>query len=71
MGLLSLTSEQLRYRMKHLDDLLPNRKVTTDEQYYELYSKFVELIEDTDYNIDIVDLYTMLHCAMEDFEMYE
>ena len=71
MGLLSMNAEQLRYRMKHLDDLLPNRKVTTDEQYYELYSKFVELIEDTEYNIDIVDLYTMLHCAMEDFEMYE
>ena len=70
MGLLSLTSEQLRYRMKHLDDLLPNRKVTTDEQYYELYSKLRDLIEDTNYNIDIVDLYTALHCAMEDYEMY-
>ena len=56
MGLLSLTSEQLRYRMKHLDDLLPNRKVTTDDQYYELYSKLRDLIEFTDYNIDIVDL---------------
>ena len=70
MGLLSLTSEQLHYRMKHLDDLLPNRNVTTDEQYYELYSKLRDLIEDTNYNIDIVDLYTALHCAMEDFEMY-
>ena len=29
-----------------------------------------DLIEDTEYNIDIVDLYTALHCAMEDFEMY-
>ncbi len=71
MGLLSLTSEQLRYKMKNLDSLLPNRSVANDEQLYDLYSKFVELIEDTDYNIDIVDLYTMLHCAMEDFEMYE
>ena len=71
MGLLSLTSEQLRYKMQHLDELCPNRSVANDEQLYELYSKFVELIEDTDYNIDIVDLYTMLHCAMEDFEMYE
>ena len=66
-----MTSEELRYKMKHLDELCPNRSVANDEQLYELYSKFVELIEDTDYNIDIVDLYTMLHCAMEDFEMYE
>ena len=71
MGLLSLTSEQLRYKMKNLDSLCPNRSVCNDEQLYEIYSKFVELIEDTEYNIDIVDLYTMLHCAMEDFEMYE
>ena len=66
-----MNAEQLRYKMKNLDALLPNRSVANDEQLYELYSKFVELIEDTNYNIDIVDLYTMLHCAMEDFEMYE
>ena len=71
MGLLSMNAEQLRYKMKNLDELLPNRSVTNDDEFYELYSKFVELIEDTNYNIDIVDLYTMLHCAMEDFEMYE
>ena len=71
MGLLSMNAEQLRYKMKNLDSLLPNRSVANDEQLYDLYSKFVELIEDTEYNIDIVDLYTMLHCAMEDFEMYE
>ena len=66
-----MNAEQLRYKMKNLDSLLPNRSVANDEQLYDLYSKFVELIEDTDYNIDIVDLYTMLHCAIEDFEMYE
>ena len=71
MGLLSMNAEQLRYKMKHLDELLPNRSVTNDEQFYELYSKLRDLIEDTNYNIDIVDLYTALHCAMEDFEMYE
>ena len=57
--------------MKNLDSLLPDRSVCNDEQLYEIYSKFVELIEDTDYKVDIVDLYTMLHNAMEDFEMYE
>ena len=66
-----MNSEQLRYKMKHLDELLPDRSVTNQMQFFELYNKFVELIEDTEYNIDIVDLYTALHCAMEDFEMYD
>jgi len=66
-----MNSEQLRYKMKNLDALLPNRSVCNDEQLYDLYSKLKDLIEFTDYKIDIVDLYTMLHCAMEDFEMYE
>ena len=70
MGLLSMNAEQLRYKMKHLDDLLPNRSVTNDDEFYELYSKFKDVIEDTEYNIDIVDCLTALHCAMEDFEMY-
>ena len=71
MGLLSMNAEQLRYKMKHLNELCPNRSVTNQMQFFELYSKLVDLIEQTDYKIDIVDLYTMLHCAMEDFEMYE
>ena len=71
MGLLSLTSDKLRYKMQHLDSLLPNRSVTNDEQFHELYSKLRDLIEFTDYKVDIVDLYTMLHNVMEDFDMYE
>ena len=71
MGLLSMNAEQLRYKMKNLNELCPNRSVTNDDEFYELYSKLRDLIEDTEYNIDIVDLYTALHCAMEDFEMYE
>ena len=71
MGLLSMNAEQLRYKMKNLDELCPNRSVTNDDEFFELYSKFVDLIEDTNYKIDIVDLYTALHCAMEDFEMYQ
>ena len=71
MGLLSMNAEQLRYKMKHLNELCPNRSVTNDDEFYELYSKLRDLIEDTNYNIDIVDLYTALHCAMEDFEMYD
>ena len=70
MGLLSMNADQLRYKMKHLNELCPNRSVANDEQFYELYSKLRDLIEDTNYNIDIVDMYTALHCAMEDYEMY-
>ena len=66
-----MNAEQLRYKMKNLNELCPNRSVTNDDEFYELYSKLRDLIEDTNYNIDIVDLYTALHCAMEDFEMYE
>ena len=66
-----MNAEQLRYKMKHLDELCPNRSVTNDDEFYELYSKLRDVIEDTNYNIDIVDLYTALHCAMEDFEMYQ
>ena len=66
-----MNSEQLRYKMKNLNELCPNRSVTNDDEFYELYSKLRDLIEDTNYNIDIVDLYTALHCAMEDFEMYD
>ena len=65
-----MNSEQLRYKMKNLDELLPNRSVTNDDEFYELYSKLRDLIEDTNYNIDIVDCLTALHCVMEDFEMY-
>jgi len=65
-----MNAEQLRYKMKNLNELCPNRSVTNDDEFFELYNKFVELIEDTEYNIDIVDMYTALHCAMEDYEMY-
>ena len=70
MGLLTMNAEQLRYKMKNLDSLLPNRSVCNDDELYELYSKLVDLIEQTDYKIDIVDCLTALHCAMEDYEMY-
>ena len=61
MGLLSMNSEQLRYKMKNLDELCPNRSVTNDDEFYDLYSKLVDLIEQTNYKIDIVDMYTALH----------
>ena len=70
MGLLTMNAEQLRYKMKNLNELLPNRSVANDYELYDVYEQFRDLIEQLDYKVDIVDLYTMLHCAMEDFEMY-
>ena len=66
-----MNAEQLRYKMKNLDSLCPNRSVCNDNELYDVYEQFRDLIEDTNYNIDIVDCLTALHCAMEDFEMYE
>ena len=43
-----MNAEQLRYKMKHLDELCPNRSVTNDDEFYELYSKLRDLIEDTE-----------------------
>ena len=71
MGLLSMNAEQLRYKMKNLDSLCPNRSVCNDNELFDVYEQFRDLIEQLDYKVDIVDLYTMLHCAMEDFDMYE
>ena len=66
-----MNAEQLRYKMKNLDSLCPNRSVCNDNELYDVYEQFRDLIEQLDYKVDIVDLYTMLHNAMEDFDMYE
>ena len=71
MGLLTMNAEQLRYKMKNLNELLPNRSVANDNELFDVYEQFRDLIEQLDYKVDIVDLYTMLHCAMEDFDMYD
>ena len=65
-----MNAKQLRYKMQNLDSLCPNRSVTNDSEFHELYTKFRDIIEETHYNIDIVDCLTALHCAMEDYEMY-
>ena len=65
-----MNAEQLRYKMKNLDALCPNRSVCNDEQLYDLYSKLRDLIEFTDYKVDIVDCLSALHRVMEDLEMY-
>ena len=65
-----MNADELRYKMKHLGTLWPNRSVANDNELFDVYEQFRDLIEDTEYNIDIVDCLTALHCAMEDFEMY-
>ena len=70
MGILSMNAEQLRYKMKNLDSLCPNRSVCNDNELYDVYEQFRDIIEDTEYDIDIVDCLTALHCAMVDYEMY-
>ena len=42
MGILSLTSEQLRYKMKHLDELCPNRSVTNPEEFHSIADKLLK-----------------------------
>lgn len=62
--------ETLRTKMRFITDEFPDRSVTNPEQFHALYSKLRDVIEETDYNIDIADCLSALHCAMEDFEMY-
>ena len=66
-----MNAEQLRYKMKNLDSLLPNRSVCNDEQLYDLYSKLRDLIEFTDYKVDIGDCIYSLHLVFESMDMYE
>ena len=66
-----MNAEQLRYKMKNLDELCPNRSVTNPEEFHALYSKFRWIIEMTDYKIDIVDCLTALHLVFENMDMYE
>ena len=51
-----MNAKQLRYKMHHLDSLCPDRSVTNDEQFHELYSKLRDLIEDTNYNLSLIHI---------------
>ena len=60
---------QNKLRFIKLD--MQDRSVCDDTQYNELVSKFTDVIEFTDYNVDIADLISALHDAMTNFEMYD
>ena len=56
-----------------LNDLpfeMEDRSVTNGDEFYTLYNKFFNVIEHTDYDVDIVDCLGALHRVMEDLEMY-
>ena len=63
--------QKLRTKMRFITDEFPDRNVTNDSQYFDLYSKLRDLIEELDYKVDIADCISALHDSFEDLEMYE
>ena len=53
-----MNADELRYKMKHLGALCPNRSVANDDEFYELYSKF-KLIIDNDLEIFCMHCYIL------------
>ena len=71
MGLLSLTSDKLRYKFKHIDSILQDRNVCNDDEIFTLFNKFYDAILETDYKVDIGDCIYSLHLVFESMDMYE
>ena len=71
MTTLKLTSEQLRYRFKHIDSILKDRNVCNGDEISTLFNKFYDAILETDYKVDIGDCISALHLVFEHMEMYE
>ena len=63
--------EKLRTKMRFITDEFPDRNVTNDSQYFDLYLKLRDLIEELEYKVDIADCISALHDSFEDLEMYE
>ena len=71
MTTLKLTSEQLRYRFKHIDSILKDRNVCNGNEISTLFNKFYDVILETDYKVDIGDCIYSLHLVFESMDMYE
>ena len=71
MTTLKLTSEQLRYRFKHIDSILKDRNVCNGEEISTIFNKFYDAILETDYKVDIGDCIYSLHLVFESMDMYE
>ena len=63
--------QKLRTKMRFITDEFPDRNVTNDSQYFDLYLKLRDLIEELDYKVDIADCISALHDSFEDLEMYQ
>tara|TARA_B000000557_G_C20414494_1_gene291958 strand:- start:45 stop:260 length:216 start_codon:yes stop_codon:yes gene_type:complete len=63
--------QKLRTKMRFITEEFPDRNVTNDSQYFDLYLKLRDLIEELDYKVDIADCISALHDSFEDLEMYE
>ena len=61
----------LQNKLRFITYDMSDRSVCDDSQYNELVRKFREVIEFTDYNVDIADCLSALHDAMTNFEMYD
>ena len=66
-----MNADELRYKMKHLGVLCPNRSVANDDELFTLYSKFYDVILETNYKVDIGDCISALHLVFENMDMYE
>jgi len=61
----------LQNKLRYITVDMEDRAVCDDQQYNELVKKFTDVIEFTDYNVDIADCLSALHDAMTNFEMYD
>ena len=61
----------LQNKLRYITVDMEDRAVWDDQQYHELVRKFTDVIEFTDYKVDIADLLSALHDAMTNFEMYD
>ena len=61
----------LQNKLRYITVDMEDRSVCDDTQYNELVKKFTDVIEFTDYNVDIADCLSALHDAMTNFEMYD
>ena len=61
----------LQNKLRYITVDMEDRAVCDETQYNELVRKFTDVIEFTDYNVDIADCLSALHDAMTNFEMYD
>ena len=65
-----LSVKELQTVLNDLPFEMEDRSVTEGDDFYRLYTQFYNVIEHTDYKVDIVDCLSALHRVMEDLEMY-